>query len=424
MPESDYLRKNRLYPPFIRQAPKPDTGLIVVIPSYNEPFLIKSLQALLDCNKPIQPVEVIVVINAPENASSEVLQNANRTAQEIENFKNNHPSEHLVIHVIQVLNLPLKHAGVGLARKIGMDEASERFDSIGNPKGIIVCFDADSLCEKNYLQEIEKAFIQHPKATGASIYFEHELTGEEFPEDVYKAILLYELHLRYYIAGLRYAGFPYAYHTIGSSMAVRSDVYQKQGGMNRRKAGEDFYFLHKIIPLGNFLEINTTRVIPSPRPSERVPFGTGRAVNNFLSGEKKGFLTYHPLVFEPVRNLISLVSELYDFKGEEAEIFKKLPEELHEYFKERNFFEKLGEMQSNSKSRESFEKRFFTWLDGFEILKLVHYLRDKYYGEMDVLSAASEFLETCSGTKLKVENKEDLLNWYRQSDRGNSLITK
>jgi hypothetical protein len=137
---------------------------------------------------------------------------------------------------------------------------------------VIACFDADCTCDPNYLAATENFFQSQPSAPGASIYFEHPLDGENR-----EPIALYELHLRYYVEALRYAGFPHAYHTIGSSMAARADPYFKQGGMNKRKAGEDFYFLHKIIPLGGFGEINDTRVIPSPRASHRVPFGTGRA---------------------------------------------------------------------------------------------------------------------------------------------------
>ena len=79
-----------------------------------------------------------------------------------------------------------------------------------------------------------------------------------------------------------HALFPFAFHTIGSSMAVRASSYMRQGGMNKRKAGEDFYFQQKIIPLCGFTECNSTVVYPSPRPSYRVPFGTGRAMLGYL----------------------------------------------------------------------------------------------------------------------------------------------
>src|SRR5262249_26021974 len=163
---------------------------------------------------------------------------------------------------------------------IGMDEALRRFDAVERPGGVIVGFDADCRCERNYLTAIERHFERNSNSPGCSIYFEHPLNGPLEPA-IYEAIAEYELHLRYYVQALRFGGFPHAFHTIGSSMAVRAGVYRKQGGMNKRKAGEDFYFLHKIIPLGGFTNLVETRVIPSPRASDRVPFGTGKAVCDF-----------------------------------------------------------------------------------------------------------------------------------------------
>ena len=135
-----------------------------------------------------------------------------------------------------------------------MDEALRRFDYVNRPEGIILCLDADFTCDFDYLVEIEKWFSD-PERVACSIYFEHPLESPD-NQRVTEAIILYELHLRYYVQSLRFASFPYAFHTIGSSMAVRSDVYRKQGGMNKRQAGEDFYFLHKVIPLGGFWRSN------------------------------------------------------------------------------------------------------------------------------------------------------------------------
>ena len=93
---------------------------------------------------------------------------------------------------------------------------------------------------------------------------------ESFEPVVYDAITQYELHLRYYLNAVRSTGYPYAYHTVGSSFTVRADVYCKEGGMNRRQGGEDFYFIQKVAQRGNFSECNATRVVASPRPSDRV----------------------------------------------------------------------------------------------------------------------------------------------------------
>ena len=85
------------------------------------------------------------------------------------------------------------------------------------------------------------------------------------------AAAAYECHLRYYVEALRFAGFPHAYHTIGSAMAVRPEAYMKQGGMNRRKAEKIFYFLNKIMLLGNFSECLSTVVYPLPGHPKECP---------------------------------------------------------------------------------------------------------------------------------------------------------
>ena len=274
--------------------------------------------------------------------------------------------------------MPKKHAGVGLARKIGMDEAVRMFESIDNHDGVILCFDADCHCEPNFLSEVFNYFNNNPASSGCAINFEHPLNGI-LDDRVYKGITYYELHLRYYVDALKYAEFPYAYHTIGSSMAVRSSAYQKQGGMNRRKAGEDFYFLHKIIPLGHFGEITSTTVYPSPRASNRVPFGTGRAVGEWLAGEQEDYLTYHYQIFEDLKIFMNQVDSYFqvDEKGLK-ELILDLPRSISGFIVSLNFEIKLKEIQGQSTNLQSFRKRFFQWFDGFRVLKYVHFARDNF----------------------------------------------
>ncbi len=129
--------------------------------------------------------------------------------------------------------------------------------------------------------------------------------GDDFPEDIYRYITLYELHLRYYIQGLRYSGFPYAFHTVGSAIAVKAFQYVKAGGMNRRQAGEDFYFVQKLVPLGGYFALNSTTVYPSPRESFRVPFGTGAAISRLMNNPGEEFLTYNFEAFRELRSLFT-----------------------------------------------------------------------------------------------------------------------
>lgn len=403
--------------PQVSTPPNAQLGICVVIPCFNEPDLLASLHSLLACHPTERSAEVIVVINSGELHGSEIRLQNQKTLAEATNWLRSLSNPWLPIHFIHADELPAKHAGVGLARKIGMDEAVARFDQL-NTDGIIACFDADSTCDPNYFVALEQHFRQHPKTPGCAIHFEHPLEGNE-PAEVYDAIVQYELHLRYYRQALLYCGLPYAFHTIGSSMAVRSSAYQKQGGMNKRKAGEDFYFLHKIIDLGNFTELKTTRVIPSPRVSNRVPFGTGRAVGDFISAGETIRKTYSLQSFEWIRKFVSELDRLYVCELSELPL---IANDSDHGLTSLRFFEMEGlpvalqEIRKNSPSPEAFLRRFLKSFDAFRVLKLVHYLRDSLYPDVPVIQAAVELLRYLE-VPLETDDSHQLLNHYRKLDR-------
>ncbi|MFT4600201.1 MAG: hypothetical protein ACI857_000372 [Arenicella sp.] len=384
-----YLDKYGFIESQIEQEVESETGIILVIPCFNEPDLVSSLQSLANCSSTKVTVEVIVVINSGENDSAEVKCANEVSSATFDNFKSQY-SGPLNFLKIEHNSLPKKHAGVGLARKIGMDEAVSRFHQIDND-GLIVCFDADATVEVNYLSEIERHFDEHPKSPGCSIHYEHPLSGDEFPSDIYEGITNYELHLRHYNQCLRFCDLPYAYHTVGSSMAVRSSAYQKQGGMNKRKAGEDFYFIHKIIALGGFTELKTTMVIPSPRISDRVPFGTGKAIGDWTNRDEEDFYSYNFYIFKEIKLFVSMIPELYE-KG-----FSSSSSPLHpafnEYFENLGLVEKLAELKSNTKDFASFEKRFFGWFDAFQVLKTVHFMQKCGFGDVKIIRAVNHMME-------------------------------
>lgn len=387
-----YLERYAFSKQYLDYHPKVDTGIIVVLPCHNEPDLISALDALNNCKSPCR-VEVIVVINASENASEEIKQQNIKTYQNALTWLTSNQTGNFSFHFILENELPKKHAGVGLARKIGMDEAVRMFESVDKHDGVILCFDADCQCEPNLLSEVFEYFQNNPASPGCSINFEHPLNGS-LDDQVYKGITYYELHLRYYVDALKYAGFPYAYHTIGSSMAVRTSAYQKQGGMNRRKAGEDFYFLHKVIPLGHFGEINSTTVYPSPRASDRVPFGTGRAVGEWLAGEQEEYQTYHHQIFEDLKEFMIQVDSYFQIDEKHLKnLIIDLPASISDFIVSLNFEIKLKEIQRQSTNLQSFRKRFFQWFDGFRVLKYVHFARDNFYPNISTISAVDWLFE-------------------------------
>ncbi|MEQ8908795.1 MAG: hypothetical protein RIC95_06360 [Vicingaceae bacterium] len=407
---SAYLKRHAFREQLINSVPDADLGLVVVVPVHDEESVLKPLHSLQECNKIQVGVEVILVFNLAELDGKSKRQTNEKAKQQALNWHENlsNPSFHL--HIINEPSLPQKHAGVGLARKIGMDEAIRRFEHINNNKGIIVCFDADSSCDTNYLIAIEQHFKNYPQATATSIYFEHPLEGNEFTDDVYRGITFYELHLRYYKQALAFANLPFAFHTIGSSMAVLAEPYCKEGGMNKRKAGEDFYFLQKFIKLGNFSELNKTRVVPSPRPSHRVPFGTGRAIHEMLVEKREIGKSY---AWENILILKDSVRHIEDWYENEAN-----PHPLWlSFIGKEHFLVKLNEIRSQSTSKEKFRKRFFQWFDAFQCLKFMHYLRDHHQPNQGLLDSVSQLLNTTSKQAAEPNNAKAYLEILRKRDR-------
>ena len=409
---SVYFKRFECRPPLVASPLVSNTKLIIVIPCYQEPDLLTTLRSLEACTPSYYPVEVIVVVNEPKNAPDSVSQRNKQTIEETQAWIKQCSTHLLTFQILYLTNLPTKHAGVGLARKVGMDEALHRFAAI-DYDGWIVCLDADCKVAKNYLLVLEEEFLTK-EPNSATIYFEHCLLSVTDPE-LSAGIVYYELFLRYYVNGLRYAGFPYAMHTVGSSMAVRASLYARTGGMNRRKAGEDFYFLHKVAPHGGLREITKTVVYPSARVSERVPFGTGRAQAEWLRGGRRH--TYHPAIFEELKTFFSFAADQYG-RSEEATVrqMQQLPGLLPPFLQENEYVSKLAALKTGTTQLAAFERRFFAWFDGFMVLKYVHYASERGYASVPLPEASQALLGKIERPKAPSQ-AEALLRIYRTLDQ-------
>ena len=368
-----------------------DLGIAIVIPAFDEPELKRSLDSILQCSLPNDlSLEVIIVVNHPEGSSSHVIEQNLQNIELVKIVQKGNLHKKITFHVIYASGLPKKNAGVGWARKIGMDEASRRFLD-NKTDGLICCFDADSLVDKNYLTEISKAFNKF-ELNGASVYFEHPISGKEFDKNIYDSILMYETHLRYYKNALKYCGLPYSYHTVGSSMVVKASAYCKQGGMNRRKAGEDFYFINKIIELGSYGEINSTRVIPSPRISERVPFGTGRAILDGITLKRNLNLTYSFEMFHVLKEWMHQVINKKDYEYDRFHFYIK------SFIKEKDWIIILNEINDNTSSEIAFKHRFFKKFDAFWVLKYAHHIKENYLPDSSLIQNSNKLINIMGKT--------------------------
>ena len=121
----------------VSHQPLDDLKIIVVIPIYNEEDLNPTLESLfLNQESYSFSVEVIALVN-DSSEKKEVKELNQKTFIKLKNFAKNNNNEKAFLIPIYIDDLDPKHAGVGWARKLGMDLALERFKSIKS-NGIIV----------------------------------------------------------------------------------------------------------------------------------------------------------------------------------------------------------------------------------------------------------------------------------------------
>jgi hypothetical protein len=225
----------------------------------------------------------------------------------------------------------------------------------------------------------------------AHVNYEHPL-----PHDTENklAIICYELFLRYYVLGLKYAASPFAIHTIGSTMVCNAEAYVNVQGMNRRKAAEDFYFMEKLTKLYDIHKIEGTTIFPSGRGSWRVPFGTGQRVNRFLSKRRNEYELYSPQSFR----LLKAWNEIYYEKtmksaAEYLDRAEELNENLYKFLTMNSFEENWRKISANTRKREQIFRQKKMWFDGFRTLKLIHYLRDTGFPNENMFDSLDQMFE-------------------------------
>ena len=413
-----YIKRQKLYPDFIKERTAIDLAYIIVIPAYNEPDVISSLVSLFNCDRPEIKIEVIIVVNSSAICRSDVKEQNIKTIHKVQEWKKNHEDDNFRIYCLSVSDIPHKFAGAGMARKIGMDEAIARFNQKNNKSGVIISFDADCICDKNYLIEIDNVYKNRDKTNTCLVNFEHPLEGNEFSDEVYNGITHYELYLRYFKHSLAYTGFPFSYYTIGSCFTVKASTYIKHGGMNRNKAGEDFYFLNKIFPSGNVVELNSTRVIPSPRPSDRVVFGTGKEMEKWLESQTLNVYNFQAfldlkLFLENIEKFINLVRDKWNFN----KLLNSMPEPVKDFLIQNNFYEIMEIINSDCKKLSTFIKRFYQWFDAFRIIKFMNFAHVKYYEKVSIKKAAEEFLSYTNQPVKFNKDVRSLLEIFRTNDK-------
>lgn len=397
-----YFARYKSLPSFFCEKPDEEPDIIVIIPCLDDEFIFNTLDSLEHTNHVPVKIEVIVNVNSGERTLPEIVERNRIIFDGLKQKAETGFYRKFRLIPILVEGTAKKKNGVGFARKTAMDEAVRRFASINKPDGLIVSLDADSLVAKSYFQEIAKA-MEHRSAECFTFQFQHNYDISVYPENVMAACRLYEIYLRYYRLALKTFGFPFAIHTIGSCFAIRAEAYTKLGGMPPKQGGEDFYFLQKAVKMHPVYEVRDPIVFPSPRVSNRVPFGTGPSVRNIL--EKGEYLVYNFDLFGRLKVFYELFPAM-----ERKDVKEQIPSVISDYLGADTFDAILSECRKYSSSSKAFIKRMYDNFDAFFIVKFLNTFNNSdIYPPVDV-HEAGRILLNYYGIKAPGDIYEELMS--------------
>ncbi len=396
---SEYLRKRSFGNYTLELGNKKLYKNVIVVPAIQECENIKNLlDSISQCNPQyFSQTLVIFVVNNFAISSQEVKLDNNCSLTYLRSIILQTPIDELSKRICESgLNIglvdassngnemPEKEGGVGLARKIGMDLALYHFDYLAAGKNILICLDSDCTVDENYLTEIVNEFNQRNINAGYVQYF-HNMPADKEEQ---AAIICYEIFLRYYVLSLNFAKSPYAIDTIGSTMICDVESYAKIGGMNMKKAAEDFYFMEKLSKITEIHKITSTKVYPSPRKSWRVPFGTGQRINRYFLQTHDEYQLFNPESFVVLKKWLEIFNG-DDILSEEEYLLKAklINESLYEFLIQNSFRESWKKILADTKKKEQLIKQKKFWFDGFRTLKLIHFLRDKQFPPINMFDA-------------------------------------
>ena len=338
----------------------------IVIPCFNElEYIDGTLFSISKQNKVLlDETLLIIVINNSDKDSNLIFKNNLNTYDKLINNKYN--LNLLIIDAFSDGNaIPNKNAGVGFARKIGLDHSLNYFK---DNSSILCLLDADTIVNKNYLEIIDNFYKQNINA--AVINFQHQKSENKIIEE---GIRKYENTLKKIANKISKTGSPYGYVSMGSTITCNIKTYISVGGMNTKKATEDFYFLQAIAKHTKVHKIKDCLVHPSSRNENRVYLGTGFRMNEYTKSKKFKNLNYSNCSYKIIQKIIKLSSDNWDV---DSKIFlkilkNKIDAETYNFLTSYNFETKLKNFKKNAKNKHQFMLFFHQWFDALKIIKLL-----------------------------------------------------
>ncbi len=348
----------------------------LVIPAYQETWLqLQKVWAETNEN-----LLIVLVANSPtrnESVTSALLEEIRQSSTIIQTEDNltflKTTDKYPILVVDRCLEPIPQKEGVGRARKIGADIVLALITRGIVTHPWIFNTDADVRLPATYFESLE-GYDDEDSAAG--IYPYSHFVDEGSSVQTRNALYLYEISLHYYVAGLTYASSPYAFPSIGSTIAINSLHYAKVRGFPARNAGEDFYLLNKLAKTGTIHRLSQPIIQISGRLSGRVPFGTGIGISKFTDQLESGepCLFYNPKVFINLKRFLSLLGS--SPSSPHLEQHFDLPG-ISDWCREINLYPLIKSKQGQKPA--VFDKFINDWMDGFKTLKFVHFMRDNFH---------------------------------------------
>ncbi len=330
---------------------------------------------------------VFFCINQPNNwwDDPNKLQICKRNIESINYLKNNENKYSFQVRIIDKSSKgngwENKKIGVGWARKTLMDEISR----IANPNDIIISLDADTSFDSDYFEKVNEYFNTNSHIECISLPYYHPLNDNI---EANRAILHYEIYMRYYLLNLMRINSPYAFTALGSAISFRVAALKKIGGFSPKKSGEDFYFLQKMVKYKGVGIWVDTKVYPEARFSDRVFFGTGPAMIKGNSGNWESYPIYNNILFDNIKRFYKLIPRLF---------YENIDTPIDNFFGDKNKKEKwLDKLRKNNKDEKHFTKAVHDYFDGLRILQ---YLKQNNKADNDIDNLI-EFLKQHTDTEI------------------------
>ena len=160
---------------------------------------------------------------------------------------------------------------------------------------------------------------------------------------------------------------------MGSAIVCTALAYVSVGGMPKKKATEDFYFLQALAKFSKIYRIKEILVFPSSRCEQRVYLGTGYRLNEFKKNITFRDLDYSVFAYQNLRYLITTTEQMWgqDYNLVYNKIKTESNKKIVDFLVQHNFKNIWINFCKETKNKKQFMLFFNQWFDALKTIKFL-----------------------------------------------------